>query len=334
MGKALVIDGDGHIVETPSEVMRFLPEEHKGRDNFWIPADSWNRTLNGTLGKMEADFPTRFKDMDAEGIDIAVLYATRGLGVDRIRDPEYAAVYCRAYDDFLADVCRQSPRFRGVALLCAGNLPAAVAELNRAVTKLGFVGGMLPAHAAGKDPGSPEFYPLYEEAQRLGVPIAIHASFNESARTRFSSFICHHTFDMATEMMAAMTGVILGGIPELFPRLRIGFLEAGVGWMPFWMDRMDSEYEKRSVEAPRLKARPSEYMRGGNLFYSGEGEEPSLSYAVGRIGEGSFLYASDYPHWDMETDTVEKLRARTDLSGSAKRKILGENAIRFYGLKV
>ena len=113
--------------------------------------------------------------MDRQEIDTAVLYPTGGLLIGRIREPAYAAALCCAYNDFIADYCKVSPRLKAVANLPIYNLKESAKELNRAVTKLGLLGGMLAAQAHSKNLGSPEFYPLYEEAQRLGVPLAIHA---------------------------------------------------------------------------------------------------------------------------------------------------------------
>jgi predicted TIM-barrel fold metal-dependent hydrolase len=132
--------------------------------------------------------------------------------------------------------------------------------------------------------------------------------------------------------MLDCAALMYGGVPEKFPKLRVAFLECGIGWVPYWMDRMDEEYEKRASEAPLLKAKPSEYMANGNWFYSTEPEEASLPYAAERVGEDNVLFASDYPHWDgMFPHVVSTLRGRKDLSDTTKQKILGENAKRMYG---
>jgi predicted TIM-barrel fold metal-dependent hydrolase len=122
-----------------------------------------------------------------------------------------------------------------------------------------------------------------------------------------------------------------GGVPEKFPDLRIAFLECGCGWVPYWMDRMDEEWEKRRSEAPLLKAKPSEYMTRGNWFYAAEPEESTLPYVAERIGEDVILFASDYPHWDGGFPyMVSTVKDRQDLSEQLKQKLLGENAKRLY----
>jgi predicted TIM-barrel fold metal-dependent hydrolase len=99
------------------------------------------------------------------------------------------------------------------------------------------------------------------------------------------------------------------------------------------MERMDEEWEKRGhVEAPFCKQRPSDYVKGGNLFFATEPEEETLPYVIDRIGDDKILFASDYPHWDgIFPYVVSTIQGREDISEDAKRKILGDNAKRFYG---
>jgi predicted TIM-barrel fold metal-dependent hydrolase len=123
------------------------------------------------------------------------------------------------------------------------------------------------------------------------------------------------------------------GIPEKFSKLRIAFLECGAGWVPYWMERMDEEWEKRGdVEAPLCKQKPSEYITHGNWFFATEPEEEMLPYVIERIGEDRIVFASDYPHWDaLFPNVVSTIRGRKDISERAKEKILGKNANALYG---
>jgi uncharacterized protein len=104
------------------------------------------------------------------------------------------------------------------------------------------------------------------------------------------------------------------------------------GWLPYWVERLDEEYEKRSPEAPLLKAKPSEYLRNGNWFCSTEPEENGLPYVIERFGSDMILFASDYPHWDgLYPNAVSTISKRKDISENAKQKILADNAKKFYG---
>lgn len=120
---------------------------------------------------------------------------------------------------------------------------------------------------------------------------------------------------------------------ERFPRLKIAALEAGCEWIPFLMDRLDMEYKNRAPQAPLLKKKPSEYMKGGQIYYHTELWESELPYAIRRVGEDQFLYASDYPHEPDLAEAVGQFEKRKDLTDEAKRKILSDNAKRFYNME-
>ncbi|MGH7846220.1 MAG: amidohydrolase family protein [Candidatus Binatia bacterium] len=330
-----VVDADGHVVEKSKEIRAYLPEPHKQRAGALLPANGLDTSMGGRLGGLEDnDLPTRVRDMDREGIDVSVLFPTSSFALPKVIERDYAVAYARAYNDFIADFCRQSPRLRGIAILPLQDVEAAVSEVNRAVTKLGLVAIAIASQGMKEHLGSRTFWPIYDEMQRLNVPLCIHNRREGPAGDdRFDSFLYLHTIGRPVETAIQFAGLIYGGVPERFPRLRMGFLECGVGWVPYWMERMDEEWEKRGkVEAPLCKTRPSEYATHGNMFFSTEPEEGMLSYVIERIGEDKILFASDYPHWDgMFPYVVSTIRGRKDISEPAKEKILGDNAKRFYG---
>ena len=134
--------------------------------------------------------------------------------------------------------------------------------------------------------------------------------------------------------MMSLCSVVVGGVLERFPTLRIAFLESGIGWVPFMMDRLNEEIEKRGEEeAPWLKAKPSEYLTGGRCFFGVECGEKTIADAVRWGLENTLLYSSDYPHWDGDwPHTVKTVRQREDLSDSTKQKMLHDNGARFYNL--
>lgn len=134
--------------------------------------------------------------------------------------------------------------------------------------------------------------------------------------------------------MIQLANMIYRGIPELFPRLRLAFLEAGCTRVPYMMDRMDEEYEKRGeVETPLLKRKPSEYIRSGRIYFTCEAGETLLPQVLGMVGEDVIMYASDWPHWDTDfPDSIATLLERGDLGDRAKHKILRDNAKQAYKL--
>ncbi|TAJ75294.1 amidohydrolase [bacterium] len=333
MQNAKVIDADGHVRDRDADIRAFMEEPYCRRQGSLLPNDEWDSSMYGKLGMNIQDVPTRLRDMDKEGIDMSVLFPTGGFGVTRLPEKDYAAAFSRGYNNWIASVCKESPRLRGIGLVPFQDVPAAVGEVNRAVTKLGLVGIAIGSFGMKEHLGSRTFWPIYDELQRLNVPLLIHnARSGPAGEIRFDTFLFKHTIGRPFETLLDCAALMYGGVPEKFPRLRIAFLECGVGWVPYWMDRMDEEWEKRQSEAPLLKAKPSEYMTRGNWFYATEPEESTLPYAIERIGDDKIVFASDYPHWDgMFPYVVSTIRERKDISEDSKRKILGENAKKLYG---
>jgi uncharacterized protein len=334
MDAAKVIDADGHAMDYPEIYSQYIEEPHRRRRVMgeWYPVEVYNRNLDQTRGKPGRSLDERLGDMDLMGIDAAILYPTFGLLISQVKERDYAGALCRAYNNWIADQCQQSPRLNAVALLPVTAPEACAAELNRAVVQLGLVGAMLATSGLRRSFADSAYFPLYEEAERLRVPLAIHASGgDEFGSELLPSFIATHTCGHPFPVLRQLTAIVFEGIPERFPNLTLGFLEIGCGWLPYWMERMDEEYEKRAREAPLLKGKPSDYLTGGHLYYSCEPDEKMVGTVVDLVGADRIMYASDYPHWDMTyPESAALLQKRPDLSPEAKRKILCDNAHRFY----
>lgn len=333
-----IVDADGHVTESQEQISKYLDEPFRRRPQSfpWVPWDGWDRRMLGTLGNWAGTADAWLKALDRGGMESAVLYPTLGLFMSFLRDREWAVALCRAYNSFLhEEFVKVSSRLQGVALLPVQDPVAAAAELRRAVRELGMVGAMLAAdgsHVLGDE----RFAPVYEEAQRLNTMLGVHASGSHlggAGVDLFPRFIQAHTCSHAFGQMRQLTSVVFEGIPERFPDLRIAFLEAGCGWVPYWMERMDDEYAKRGAEAPALKRKPSDYIRGGNIYFSCEADEWLLPQAVKLVGENQIVYASDFPHWDNSyPQSLHEIRDRGDLGDRQKQKILADNARRLYGL--
>lgn len=333
-----VLDADGHVTESYEQLARYLDEPYRRRPlvSPFYAWDGWDRRLLGTLGDSAGDAETWLRVMDKHGVEQAVLYPTLGLFMSFLKDPLWAVALCRAYNTLMGEeFVKASPRLKAVALLPLQDPEAAAAELRRAVRELGHVGGMLAADG-GHVLGDRRFLPVWEEADRLGVMLGVHASGSHlggAGVDHFPRFIQAHTCSHPFGQMRQLTSIVFEGIPERFPSLRIAFLEAGAGWAPYWMERMDDEYARRAVEAPLLRNKPSDYVRAGTIYFSCEADEWLLPQAVRLVGENQLVYASDFPHWDHSfPGSIDEIRARGDLTDVQKRKILADNCRRLYGL--
>jgi predicted TIM-barrel fold metal-dependent hydrolase len=336
-----VIDADGHITESVQQLQPYMQRRYPGAPHLfdrrsYYSEDGWDRSLGGRLGSLAPDARTWLSFMDDGEIESAVLYPTGGLGIGWVREPEFAVALCQAYNDFVhEEFVRLSPRLRAVCLLPLQDVGEAVKELRRCVLEQDAVGVFLPAVGLRLPLGHRQFHPIYETAQELGVMLAVHATVRGPhyfGADGFDRFIEVHTLSHPFAQMMQLTGMVFGGVPEKFPRLRIGYMESGCSWVGYWMDRMDEEWEKRGeIEAPGCRRKPSEYIRGGQLYFHAEADEKSIPDAVRRLGDDVLFYATDFPHWDHGfPESKHELAERDDLSVETRRKILHDNAQQLY----
>ncbi len=343
MGKFQVIDADGHCVERDRGVLEYA--EYRGRPlkgtdpaiSIWPSLDGWFRPAGDGLAAGEPEAWVSF--LEDAGLEMTFLYPTNGLASGLIQDREWSVSLARAYNDWLYNsYTKRDARLQGIALIPTLDVSAAVAELRRAATQLGMRGAVLPAATVmGKAYGHPDFDPLWAEAERLDVALGVHGAPSKGfGFDFFDSFIKTHTLEHPFAVLIQFTSMIFDGVFERFPNLRVAFLECGAGWVPYMMDRMDEEFERRGARwAPALKRKPSEYIRSGNLYFSCEVEEKTLPYVIEFVGEDNVLFATDYPHERRREQflrDIPEFAERADLSDKVKEKILRRNAQRFYRL--
>ena len=302
------------------------------------------------------DVEGRLKDLDQEGIDVQIIYPSTLLAVGFLEDRALAAAMCRAYNTYVSKRCAVAPdRLRWLASVPLQDPPEAIKEIRRAVTELGAVGAVIPGTVGDRTLDQPEFFPFFEEADRLNVALGIHAlvgSYDTPGQELFGNFFYAHLVTMPFALMVAAATVIGGGILERLRNLRLAFLETGAGWLPYWSWWLDEHYEKgiylgRSGTAgaaegarkyfkrdplPYLGTRPSETLfQSRRCFFACEADE-DLSYIARVVGEDNLIAGSDYPHGDMTPGAFLELMNRKDLSPEFKRKVLHENPRRLYGL--
>jgi predicted TIM-barrel fold metal-dependent hydrolase len=337
------IDADGHVMETDDELRRYLPAPFEGRralTALFPSLDGWPRSTRKAPDNTPGLKKWRMF-LDRSGVAGSVLYPTMGLAMAHIKDVKWAAVMARCYNDYLyGEYLQHEPkRLYGVALLPVQDISAAAEELERCVKDLRMVGGVIPAVGLPKGLGHPMYDPLYRTAVRLNVPLAVHGGSSAGLGLDiFDSFIKILVMEHAVAQQIHFTSFILDGGPVRFPNLKIAFLEAGVGWVPYLMERLDEKYEKLPQQAPLLTKSPSEYVRDGAIYFSCELEEKILSYVIGLGLEKKIMYPSDYPH---ERPTLEEFladiphfQAREDLSDKVKKLILRDNCSDFYSLRI
>jgi hypothetical protein len=339
-----VIDADGHIYENHEEIEEYFEGKYRGmrraRAYSLFPSlDGWPRGLGA--GRPDKVTETRPEDVikfvDNMGLESTVLYPTAGLAIGLVQSPEWACSIARAYNNwFHGRYIKHDSRLKGVAVLPVQDPGGAAEELRYAVEKLDMVGAFLPsAMVMNKALGHPDFHPIFREAEALGVPLGVHGA--PSRGFGFDYFEDQgqvHALEHPFPLMIQFTSIVCDGVLEKFPRLKIAFLEAGCGWLPYMMDRLDYEYETRGGRSfPNMKKKPSAYIKDCPVYVTCEPEETSLSHVTQVIGEDRVMFPSDYPHERVYGEflkDIPELLARTDLSDQTKQKILYDNAKDFY----
>jgi uncharacterized protein len=283
-----------------------------------------------------SDVNARIQQMAAEQIDLQVIYPTLFLAYSLTDDPAFGNALCRAYNNWIGDVCSQQPdRLKWVCVVNMEDVAGAAAEIRRCRRERDAAGVVILGTAGDRKLDDPALEPFWAEAADLDCPVAVHVGWSSPSLSRiFDNVYDAITLSFTFSLFTGFTDVVAGGVLDRHPNLRVAFLEAGCQWVPFLLDRMD-HYHEVAVGRGRwnynAREKPSDYIARGNVFLSAEVDDKLFPYCLERWGAERFLFASDIPHGDREYDAVNDLLARQDVPEAAKPLFLCENARRFYG---
>jgi predicted TIM-barrel fold metal-dependent hydrolase len=303
-----------------------------------VPIDS---ATNPNCAAGAADLDRRLADMDAEGIDIQVLYGGLIIGLTSYDDAGFALDVARAYNDWLlAKACGHAPaRLKAVAAVPLQDVDRSVREAERAAG-LGAVAVTIPPVLGDRNLDDPRLLPFFEAVAGLDLAVAVHSAPGMNlplpGAERFANYAQVHCLSFPVDQMVAFTALSMGGVLDRCPTLRAAFLESGVGWVPYFVHRIHEHREKRPELLPAMTSDVRDHIERGQCFFSFEAEEPLLGPYVEHLGDTSLVYASDYPHWDSDfPGTVAEVRSRAAAAGlgdATVGRILGGNAARLYSL--
>lgn len=373
------IDADGHILEPPDLWESYLEPQYRDRalrirvDDQGLeyleiggrPSQLSRRGFPGTLGKMgetridefrpspertymrgaafgSMDAKERLLLLDAEHLEAAVLYPTLGiLWESELEDIELTQAYCRAYNRWIADFCRDSRgRLVPTAHLSLSDPQAAARELERAVADGCRGVFVLPFTLDRKPHGHPDHDAVFAAAQDLDVPFAIHPGFEPIALAprRFSEMRKARLLGSVIAgdgVRHAFTTLFDFGVFDRFPRLRAVVLESGAGWIGYWMDRLDAVYGATFIGSRvPLREKPSFYFRR-QCYISADPDERTIPALMELYGADRFFWASDYPHPDHTGDYLNALEQNAERMPPADRaRFLGDNVREAYQIAV
>ncbi len=365
----LVFDSDMHIMEPPDLWPRYIAPEFRdvaprGRtsDNvrelgiYFPDGEPGGRVTAGTPHRgrnydrnqgIYGDHARRgwtgevqLEAMDVEGIDVAVLFPSRGLSVLTYpeRDPRFAAAIARAYNDWMYDFCAPDrTRLLGAGMLSVYDIEDAVQEAHRIVEELGFRAVFLRSNIVnGKAWHDPYYEPLWDALERLNVPLGFHEATGsrapQSGQQFEPNFGLRRVYAQPFEQMLGLGSFVGGGILEHHPALKVAFLEANCSWVPWLLWRLDEGYEREGdIFMADLKMPPSEYFRR-QCWVSIEPDEAPAVAMIEQIGPEQIVFSTDYPHGDSRYPEAVDAFLALPLSDEHKRKILWDNCACFYAV--
>jgi predicted TIM-barrel fold metal-dependent hydrolase len=355
----MIIDVDAHHYENESyaEITDFIEDpvfrnearmQGYGRGGV-ATADANYQNMGGRITRIfqrgkEKVSPGSHRDiqltkrwMDALGVDLICLFPTPMLTLGMNPRPDSEVQLARAYNRWLCDtVLDQEPRIRSMLYLPFNHPEGSIKMIEDFADRKGVIGFMVtsPRERGVFDNAYMRLYAMLEER---GLPLAFHGGFSwqEQSFRLANRFIVVHALGFTFFNMLHLSNWVMNALPERFPKLKTIWIESGLAWLPFLMQRLDNEYMMRSSEAPGLKRKPSDYMR--EMFFTTQPMEmvenrKALELTFEMIkADTQLLYSSDYPHWDM--DLPSTIYDLPFLNEQAKRNILGESARKLFKLE-
>ena len=367
-----VFDADAHVIYPPDLWSRFLDKRHRDRVGRRSPAglDHYNpvtvdgrwtqhpmsiygqfqKAINWTADDMIAKYGEEIvtkgftgdrvtRAIAVEGVDLMVIYGPEyDMWLEGI-DPELQAAMARAYNRWGQEMRETS----GGRVLTSAPVP--LNDVSRAVEEIQFAHDELgvrcfwarPDQFNHRNLGDRYYDPIYELLQDLDCAFATHEYMGLNAPTagsdRFDTFTEWHTVVHPHEAQCALLSMIVHGVFERFPRLRVAYMEAGCGWLPSWLHRIDEHLELAgAVEAPELTASATEYFRR-NCWISTECDDRFVSDVIRWLGDDHIVFETDYPHPDSKYPKATEHFLALDpnlVPEESKRKILWDNAVDLY----
>jgi predicted TIM-barrel fold metal-dependent hydrolase len=282
-----------------------------------------------------SDPQARLRGLDVMGIDHQMLYPTT-LYARMTGDAGFEAALMRSYNRYIGGQCASAPK----RLKWAGLLPLRAArqgcEAIEEMQKLGATAAVVYGTAGDHLLCHPSFTPVWDELHRAGLPLCVHMGMSYPPLAAVcTGLLDAHGIGMSLPAMMAFVAIVGHGMLDRYPNLKVGFLEFGAEWIFYMVGRLDhylpidrsqmpikTEVPQRSIE---------EYVRSGRIFLAGEADDRMLVQEIELLGEDQILYSSDLPHGEGRHNAAREILQRKDLTDTQKRKILYDNAVKFFG---
>jgi uncharacterized protein len=295
------------------------------------------RRLERTEPKPHRDITLTRRWMDSMGVDMAILFPTPMLHLGLHPQVEVEVALSHAYNRWLVEhVLAEEPRIRTMLYLPFNDPAATYRAVKEFTSKPGVVGFMVTSNRY-RPVHHNDYMKTYALLEESNLPIAFHGAYNwnDQSMLMVNRFISAHALGFVWHNLVHLTNWVINGLGERFPKLKVLWIESGLAWLPFIMQRLDNEYMMRTADAPALKKLPSDYIR--DMYFTNQPMEKTGDMALLETtfrlikAETQLLYSSDYPHWDFDLPSV--IYDLPFLNEAQKHAILGGNALRVFGME-
>jgi predicted TIM-barrel fold metal-dependent hydrolase len=355
----MIIDADAHVVETAHTWDYLNGSEKKYRPQLFQSAENPNAQYwfldgrnigfrNATLSEHELialskatgrtlqtaadprdprDVELRLQHMDALGIDVQILFNT--MWIARVADNAEAEIaLCGSWNRWIADVWKQGKnRLRWSCVVPAMTISEALQQI-RCARENGAVAVSLRPFENDKHLVEPYFYPIYEEASRLDMTIAVHIAngspqLMDQFKPRYDKMGGFAQFRIPT--VITCLSLMMSDVPTLFPKLRWAFVETSAQWIPWVVNE--------AIRRSGTKGFPKNPCKEFRIYLTAQTDD-DFPYVLKYAGEENIVIGTDYGHTDAssEVDAIEVFRNNSEVSDTVKKKILDDNPRAAYGL--
>lgn len=317
-----------HFVKLPNDKYRIV---NKSRDS--IRPDHLKPVRHVGHDPSEFDIERRLNALAEGGFDMHVLIPNNSPFYYDV-DPNLGASVCRSFNKAIARILKDHPnRFIGTAPVPLQDTNLAIQEMEYAIKELGLHSVIIYQNLNGKDLDCELLWPFYEKAEALEIPLLVHGCDSGPLLgvERYARYNLDVPLGFAFEVFMAISTLICSGLVERFPRLKFGFFEVGVGFVPWLVDRLETAYEARPAVRAKTSMKPKECFK--NFFFSLGADDSTLPHVVDRMGSARLMVGSDYPHFDgSHPNTIRMIEANQALNQKDKENLLGGTAAAFFGL--
>lgn len=348
----MTFDADVHLHETPADLAPFCNEPWRvalaadaGTER-WLDTPGYSplTPLDPPLGDQPGPEPHLVcsadqmrADLDARGVEAALLLTGRFVGLASAQDDDYAVSIARAYNRYLRERWVEPARGLHGALLLAPQDPAAAArEIEAHAGGAGIAAGLLSTVHTYPLWGDRGYDPIYAAAEAADLALVLHGATTYGAvfpyqLQSFGSPLARGALSQPLGAIANLTSMVTTGVFARFPRLRVLFCEAGLAWLPFVCSRLDGQWRHLRASAPELELPPSAYVRRQvwvTTHPAGDLAPGELARLVAWIGPERVLFGSDWPHVDAD----EPGAVAAALPDDARERVTRGNARELFRL--